>query len=63
MTTTIELNPTLTLDLSAVKFTSAQFQELCQTNRDLRLERLSSENRIKCSCRYILSSCWLWTFT
>lgn len=38
MTTAIELNPTLTLNLSAVKFTPAQFQELCQTNRDLRLE-------------------------
>lgn len=38
MTTAIELNPTLKLDLSAVKFTPAQFQELCETNRDLRLE-------------------------
>jgi Uma2 family endonuclease len=38
MTTAIELNPTLTLNLSAVKFTPIQFQELCKTNRDLRLE-------------------------
>jgi Uma2 family endonuclease len=38
MTTAIELNPVLMLNLSAVKFTPTQFQELCQTNRDLRLE-------------------------
>jgi Uma2 family endonuclease len=30
--------PTLAIDLSSVKFTSAQFQELCETNRNLRLE-------------------------
>lgn len=38
MTTTIEFNPSLTIDFSAAKLTHAQFQELCETNRDLRLE-------------------------
>lgn len=38
MSAAIELNPTQSIDLSAVKFTHEQFQELCQTNRDLRLE-------------------------
>jgi Uma2 family endonuclease len=42
MTTTIEFNPSLPIDLSAVKFTSEQFQELCETNRDLRLELSST---------------------
>ncbi len=38
MTATIEVNPTLSLNLSAVKFTPTQFSDICRTNRDLRLE-------------------------
>ncbi len=37
-----EFRPTLTLDLSGVQFTHAQFQELCATNPDLRLELSST---------------------
>lgn len=39
---TNELNPTLHLDLSAIEFTPAQFEEICATNRDLRLELTST---------------------
>jgi Uma2 family endonuclease len=51
MTATIEQHPSSTnefappmrpLNLSAVKFTPAQFQDLCDTNRDLRLELTST---------------------
>ncbi len=42
MSAAIELNSTQSIDLSAVKFTHDQFQELCQTNRDLRLELSST---------------------
>jgi Uma2 family endonuclease len=42
MTTAVEIEPTLSLNLSAIKFTPAQFEELCQTNRDLRLELSST---------------------
>jgi Uma2 family endonuclease len=49
MTAAIEQNPRAhevasapTLNLSAVKFTHAQFQHLCETNRDLRLELTST---------------------
>jgi Uma2 family endonuclease len=42
MTTTIELNHLPTLNLSAVKFTHAQFAELCETNRELQLELSST---------------------
>jgi Uma2 family endonuclease len=34
--------PAFPLNLSAVKFTPAQFQDLCDTNRDLRLELTST---------------------
>jgi Uma2 family endonuclease len=37
-----EFAPELPLNLSAVKFTPAQFQDLCDTNRDLRLELTST---------------------
>lgn len=50
MTTAIEQHPNSTnefapafpLNLSAVKFTPVQFQDLCDTNRDLRLELTST---------------------
>jgi Uma2 family endonuclease len=42
MSAAIESNPTQSIDLSAVKFTHEQFQELCETNRDLRLELSST---------------------
>jgi Uma2 family endonuclease len=49
MSAAIEQNPRAhefasapTLNLSAVKFTHAQFQDLCETNRDLRLELTST---------------------
>lgn len=42
MTTAIEFNHPLTLNLSAVKFTHAQFTEICETNRDLQLELSST---------------------
>jgi Uma2 family endonuclease len=42
MSVAIELNPTQSIDLSAVKFTHEQFEEVCQTNRDLRLELSST---------------------
>jgi Uma2 family endonuclease len=42
MTTTIEFNHPLTLNLSAVKFTHAQFAEICETNRELQLELSST---------------------
>jgi Uma2 family endonuclease len=43
MTTAIEVNPTLSLiNLSAVKFTHTQFVDICETNRDLRLELSST---------------------
>jgi Uma2 family endonuclease len=42
MTTAIELNHSLTLNLSAVKFTHAQFAEICETNRELQLELSST---------------------
>jgi Uma2 family endonuclease len=38
VTATIEFSPTLTINLSTLKLTHAQFQEICETNRDLRLE-------------------------
>jgi Uma2 family endonuclease len=38
VTATIEYSPTLTINLSALKLTHAQFQEICEINRDLRLE-------------------------
>ena len=34
----IELTPTLTIDLNALKLTPEQFQEICDANGDLRLE-------------------------
>jgi Uma2 family endonuclease len=37
-----EFTPAFPLNLSAVKFTHAQFQDLCDTNRDLRLELTST---------------------
>jgi Uma2 family endonuclease len=37
-TASIECSPTLTINLSPLKLTSEQFQEICDTNRDLRLE-------------------------
>jgi Uma2 family endonuclease len=37
-----EFAPAFPLNLSAVKFTAAQFQDLCDTNRDLRLELTST---------------------
>jgi Uma2 family endonuclease len=42
MSVVIDYNPTQSIDLSAVKFTHQQFQELCETNRDLRLELSST---------------------
>ena len=42
MSVAIELNPIQSIDLSAVKFTHEQFEEVCQTNRDLRLELSST---------------------
>ncbi|WP_310488108.1 Uma2 family endonuclease [Chamaesiphon sp. VAR_69_metabat_338] len=39
---TNEFAPAFPLNLSAVKFTPAQFQDLCDTNRDLRLELTST---------------------
>jgi Uma2 family endonuclease len=38
MTTTVHSTPTLTINMGAAKLTHAQFQEMCETNRDLRLE-------------------------
>ncbi len=38
MTTTVHFTPTLTINMGAAKLTHAQFQEMCETNRDLRLE-------------------------
>jgi Uma2 family endonuclease len=46
MTTTVELTPTLAIDLSAVKFTQVQFQDICENNRDLRLELSSTGDLI-----------------
>lgn len=37
-----EFAPAFPLNLSAVRFTPAQFQDLCDTNRDLRLELTST---------------------
>ncbi len=37
-----ECKPAFALNLSAIKFTHTQFQELCETNRDLRLELSST---------------------
>ena len=42
MTTTIEFDHPPTLNFSAVKFTHAQFVELCETNRELQLELSST---------------------
>ena len=51
MTTTIEFNHSPTLNFSAVKFTHAQFVELCETNRELQLELkiVKDVNAYKCS--------------
>jgi Uma2 family endonuclease len=37
-----EFTPTIALDLSAVRFTHAQFAEICETNRELQLELSST---------------------
>ncbi len=46
MTSTIEFSPSLTINLSTLKLTSEQFQEICETNRDLRLELSSNGEMI-----------------
>ncbi len=46
MTATIEFSPTLTINLSALKLTNEQFQEICADNRDLRLELSSTGEMI-----------------
>lgn len=46
MTTTIEFSPTLTINLSTLKLTHEQFQEICADNRDLRLELSSTGEMI-----------------
>ena len=38
MIASIEFSPTFTIDLSPLKLTAEQFQEICDTNGDLRLE-------------------------
>jgi Uma2 family endonuclease len=42
MTTAIEFNNLPAINLSGVKFTHAQFAELCETNRELQLELSST---------------------
>jgi Uma2 family endonuclease len=37
-----EFTSTITLNLSVIKFTHAQFEEICETNRDLQLELSST---------------------
>jgi Uma2 family endonuclease len=46
VTSTIEFSPSLTINLSTLKLTSEQFQEICATNRDLRLELNSNGEMI-----------------